>query len=100
MVLLSILLRLGCHLNFHGICRKIILDSILVGTGYILDGFIILYIELDEFIFSSIFLLITSSNDDADVNVWHARLGHVGKGRMYRPKEGFWAHSIELNARM
>ena len=82
------LVNLGFQLNFYAFGVDLYLDTIHYGSGYFLDGFIVLNVEC--FSRNSSFSLITSSVSDDNVNVWHARLGHIGQQRMNRlAKEGF-----------
>ena len=86
LVSVIVLLGLGYALNFYGVCMDIIFNSVCVGTGYLLNGFIVLNTELDGFNYSNgCFSLIASANNvNVDVNIWHARLGHIGQDRMNR----------------
>jgi len=79
----------------------IVFNSVCVGTGYLLNGFIVLNTELDGFNCSDgCFSLIASANNvNVDVNTWHARLGHIGQDRMNRlAREGLLGsfNKIEL----
>ena len=88
LVSVLVLINLGFQLNFHAFGVDLYLDTIHYGYGYFLDGFIVLNVEC--FSRNSSFSLITSSVSDDNVNVWHARLGHIGQQRMNRlAKEGF-----------
>ena len=72
LVSVIVLLGLGYELNFYGVCMDIILNSICVGTGYLLNGFIVLNTELDDFNYSDgCFSLIAFANNvNVDVNTW------------------------------
>ena len=64
---------------------KLYLGTTYHGSGFILDGFMILHI--DNYVLSetndSYYLLMTTSRNACDnVIIWHARLGYIGQGRM------------------
>ena len=59
---------MGYHVIFHDVCMQLVLNKTLVGTGYLLNSFIILNVINQNY-----FSLITSS-DSMDVNIWHAIL--------------------------
>ena len=59
---------MGYHVIFHDVCMQLVLNKTLVGTGYLLNSFMILNVINQNY-----FSLITSS-DSVDVNIWHARL--------------------------
>ena len=57
------------------------------GSGFILDGFIVL--DIDKYVLSSTndsyySLMNTSRNACDNVIIWHAKLGHIKQGRMTR----------------
>jgi len=69
LVCIIVLLKLGYYLNFHGDCMGF-LNSVFVGTGFLLDGFMALDTELDVSSYSDgCFSLIASSRNDVDVNI-------------------------------
>ena len=79
------LLRLGYCLNFYENSVDIFHNTFYFGCGHIVDGFILLNTKNVEYYSGVCFSLFTqSSNDDLNVNVWHARLGHIGQERMNR----------------
>lgn len=61
LISIIVLLMMEYHLQFYGVNLKIIFNSTLVATSYLLNGFIIFYINYYD------------SN-----NTWHAKLGHIG----------------------
>ena len=77
-------------------------DTIYYGSGSLVNGFIVLDIDYDMLTSTneSCFSFITSSNsENDDVNIWHARLGHIGQDRMNRlAKEGLLGqlYKVEL----
>ena len=60
------------YVIFHDVCMHLVLNETLVGTVYLLNGFMILNV-INQNYNQDCFSLITSS-DSVDVNVWHARL--------------------------
>ena len=84
LVSVTALLRLG-YLNFYENSVDIFHNTVYFGCGHIVDGFIVLNTKYVECYSGVCFSLFTqSSNDDLNVNVWHARLGHIGQERMNR----------------
>ena len=77
-------------LKFYGTCLNIFLGKTFYGSGYLLYGFIVMDVDNIFYYNSNSFSLFTSSNiSNNDVNIWHARLGHIGQQRMDRlAKEG------------
>ena len=63
---------MGYHVIFHDVCMQLVLNETLVGTSYLLNGFMILNV-INQNYNQDCFSLITSS-EPVDVNVWHARL--------------------------
>ena len=63
---------MGYHVIFHDVCMQLVLNKTLVGTGYLVNGFMILNV-INQNYNQDYFSLITSSNS-VDVNIWHARL--------------------------
>ena len=88
LVSVLVLVNLGFNLNFHKFGVDLYLGTIHYGSGYFLDGFIVLNVEC--FNHNSGFSFVTSSvSDDSDITVWHARLGHIGqKGMQVLSKQG------------
>ena len=86
LISVHILLELGYHLTFHSVSLKIFLNSILIGTRHLINGFIVLDTILDDSSYdTSCFSYVTSSsNNEIDAITWHARLGHIGQEIMYR----------------
>ena len=86
LISVHVLLELGYYLTFHGVCLEIFLNSVLIGTGHLINGFIVLDTILDCSSYdNSCFSYVTSSNNnEIDVITWHARLGHIGQETMYR----------------
>ena len=71
---------------FENGCVKILLDNVYYGSGYLLNGFMVLdtvnvFINDD----TSIYVVENSSvSNDNDSVIWHARLGHIGQDRLER----------------
>ena len=87
LVSVFILFYLGFNLNFHDLVMELYLGTTYYGSGFILDGFMVL--DIDNYVFSntndSYFLLMTTSRNACDsVIIWHAKLRHIGQGRMNR----------------
>ena len=83
LVSVTALLRLGYCLNFYENSVDIFHNTIYFSCGHIVDGFIVLntkYVECYNGVCFSLF--IQYSNDDLNMNVWHARFGHIGQERM------------------
>ena len=79
---------MGHHVIFCDVCMQLVLNETLVGIGYLLNGFMILNV-INHNYNQDYFSLITSS-DYVDVNVWHARLGHIGQDITHRLfREGY-----------
>ena len=79
LVSVTAFLRLGYCLNFYDKSVDIFHNVVYFGCGHIVDGFIVLntkYVECYSGVCFSLF--IQSSNNDSNVNVWHARLAHIG----------------------
>ena len=78
MVFVTALLRLGYCLNFYENSVDIFHNTVYFGYVHIVDGFIVLNTKYVECYSGVCFSLFTqSSNDDLNVNEWHARLGHI-----------------------
>ena len=81
-----VLLELGFRIVFDNSCVKIFLDNVYYGSGYLLNGFMVLdtinvFINYD----TSIYVVENSSvSNDNDSVIWHARLGHSRQGRLKR----------------
>ena len=85
LVSITALLRLGYCLNFYENSVDIFHNTVYFGCGHIVDGFIVLNTKYVECYSGVCFSLFTqSSNNDLNVNVWHARFGHIGQERMNR----------------
>jgi transposase InsO family protein len=80
------LLQLGFNIAFVGCCVKIHLDNIFYGSGFVLNGFMVLDIvnvSIDND--ASIYVVQNSSTiNDSNIITWHARLGHIGQDRLHR----------------
>ena len=73
-----VLLDLCFNLNFYGSGLDLYSRDLFYRAGYILDSFIVLDVERYDVFVNSCFSLNASSNsNDADVNVWHPRVGHT-----------------------
>ena len=85
-----VLLGLGLEVVFLNGCVMLLLDNVYFGSGYLLNGFMVLDTVNVEFNNNSS-VYVANANDDAlDNNIlWHARLGHIGQDCMKRlAKEG------------
>ena len=79
------LLKLGFSWYFHDTRVYLSLGTIYFGSGYVLDCFFVM--DLDYNLSScnvSFSMFSTSRDSENDVNVWQARLGHIGQQRMNR----------------
>ena len=88
LVSVLVLIKLDFKLQFHGQGVDLFLGQQFYGSGYFYDGFIVLDVEHGES--NECFSYITSVVDyENNVEVWHARLGHIGQSRMNQlAKEG------------
>ena len=78
-------MQFGYALNFYSTCLNVFFRKTFYESGYLLDGFIIMNVENVSYYNSNSFSLFTSFNiSNNDVNIWHARLGHIGQQRMDR----------------
>ena len=86
LVSVLVLLELGFQLMFNKGCVKVFLDNVYYGSGYVLDGFMVLdttNIVLNDS--SSIYVVGNSSSvSNTESILWHARLGHIGQDRLNR----------------
>ena len=74
---------------------NVLLDNVCYGSGFMLDGFIVLD-SISININTSTFVIGSSSNDSLIHDVkWHARLGHIGKDRLKRSAKADLSRSIE-----
>ena len=90
-----VLLQLGFKIVFEKDCVNVLLDNVCYGSGFMLDGFIVLdFIQINTN--TSTFFIGSSSNDSLFHDVkWHARLGHIGQGRLKRLAKADLLGSIE-----
>jgi hypothetical protein len=74
------LLQLGFNLAFVGCCVKIHLDNVFYGSGFVLNGFMVLdTVNVSINYDTSIYVVQNSSTiNDSNIITWHARLGHIG----------------------
>ena len=88
LVSMLVLIKLDFELQFHGQGVDLFLGQQFYGSSYPYDGFIVLDVEQGES--NECFSYITSVVDyENNVEVWHARLGHIGQSRINRlAKEG------------
>ena len=86
LISIHVLLELGYHLTFHGVCLKIFLNLVIIETGHLINGFFVLDTILDDSSNdNNCFLYITSSStNEIYVITWHTRLACIGKEIMYR----------------
>ena len=91
------LLDLGYNVNFYSRCVELRINSVLIGYGFVTNGFMLLDVEPNnnDGCFSNIAL---TSNADVNDEIWHARLGHIGQERMNRlAKEGLLGTHAKIN---
>ena len=85
LVFVIVLLSLGFKLHFHDSVLELYLGTTFIGSGFLLDGFMILDVKNDVLkgTDKSYCSLMTSSRNIYDETItWHARLGHIGQERM------------------
>ena len=76
LVSVLMLVKLGFNLNFHNSGVDLYLNTNYYGCRYFLDGFIVLNVNCGDV--NVCYSLFASSNSyENDVNMWHARLGHI-----------------------
>jgi hypothetical protein len=70
------LLQLGFNITFVGCCVKIHLDNIFYGSGFVLNGFMVLdTVNVSINYDASIYVVQNSSTiNDSNIITWHARL--------------------------
>ncbi|XP_075103561.1 uncharacterized protein LOC142178129 [Nicotiana tabacum] len=99
--IVSALLKLGFDLFCHGNSAKLTFGPTLFGFGHVTGGLIIMDLDYDSFSNNASFSMFVSSHKyDSDVNIWHARLGHIGQQRMQRlAKQGLLSNieHVELS---
>ena len=78
-----VLLKLGFNMYLAKNNIELSLGTTHYGSGYVLNGFIVM--DTDYYECNLSYSMITSShNSEIDVNLWHARLGHIGQNRIDR----------------
>ena len=99
LVSVIVLMQFGYALNFYGTCLNVFFRKTFYGSGYLLDGFIVMDVDNVSYYNNNNFFLFTSFNiSNNDVNIWHARLGHIGQQRMDRlAKEGLLGQIEKVN---
>ena len=99
LVSVIVLMQFGYALNFYSTCLNVFFRKTFYGSGYLLDGFIVIDVDNVSYYNSNSFFLFTSSNNsNNDVNIWHARLGYIGQQRMDRlVKEGLLSQIEKVN---
>ena len=79
------LLKFGFNWYFYDDNVRLCLGIIFYGSGFILDGFIVIDIDYINFNNNASFSFVTSShNYEVNVHLWHARLNHIGQDRISR----------------
>jgi len=80
------LLQMGFNIAFVGYCVKIHLDNIFYGSGFVLNGFMVLDTVNVSINYDASIYVVQNSNtiNDSNIITWHARLGHIGQDRLYR----------------
>ena len=83
LVSLLALLGLGFSLNFHDLVMELYLGTTFYGFGFILDGFMILDVDIHELSNDSCYSLMATTRNTCDgMILWKARLGYIGQKRM------------------
>jgi hypothetical protein len=79
------LLQLGFNIAFVGCCVKMHMDNIFYGSGFVLNGFMVLNtVNVSINYDASIYVVQNSSTiNDSNIITWHARLGHIGQDRLH-----------------
>ena len=83
LVSIVVLVKLGFKIVFEQDCVKVLLENIVYGYGFLLEGFIILdTIPINK----TTYVFVTGNSSSSSVNdvKWHARLGHIGQDRLKR----------------
>ena len=77
LVFVVVLVKLGFKIEFEQDYAKVLLDNIVYGYGFLLDGFIVLdTIPINKT--TSAFVIGNSSSSSSMNDVkWHAKLGHI-----------------------
>ena len=67
-------------------CVKILLDNVYYGSGYLLNGFMVLDTVNVSINNDTSIYVVENSNvyNDNDSVIWHARLGHIGQDHLKR----------------
>ena len=89
-----VLLEHGFNVNFHSTGVDFYLGGNYYGRGYFLDRFVVMDVD-NEYSNVSFSLFASSNTSKVDVNVWHARLGHIGQQRMNRLAKAGLLENIE-----
>ena len=83
LVFIIVLLKFGFNQYFCDDNVRLCLGTTFYGSGFVLDGFIVMDVDYVDFNNNASFSLITSANDhEVDMQLWHARLNHIGQNRM------------------
>ena len=83
LVSIVVLVKLGFKIVFEQDCVKVLLENIVYGYGFLLEGFIILdTIPINK----TTYVFVTGNSSSSSMNdvKWHARLGHIGQDRLKR----------------
>jgi hypothetical protein len=80
------LLQLGFNIAFVGCYVKIQLDNIFYGSGFVLNGFMVLDTNNVSINYDASIYVVQNSSivNDSNIITWHARLGHIGQDRLHR----------------
>ena len=91
------MLQLSFKIIFEKDCVNVLLGIVCYGSGFMLDGFIVLdSIPINTN--TSTFVNGCSNNDSLVHDVkWHARLGHIGQDRLKKVDKAGLLGSIEKN---
>ncbi|KAK2965259.1 hypothetical protein RJ640_015757 [Escallonia rubra] len=74
--------RLGFSFSFGVDFVSLYLDSVLYGSGNIVDGFYVL--DVDDSLYNDTYMISSNKDDASSSKTWHNRLGHIGHDRMTR----------------
>jgi len=75
-----VLLRLGFDWHFHDTEARLFWETTYLSSDFVRDGLILMDLDVGSFNSNASFFLFASSrNYENDVNIWHARLGHIAK---------------------
>jgi len=73
---------------FVSCCVNIYLDNIFYGSGFVLNGFMVLDTVNVSINYDASIYVVQNSNtiNDNNIMTWHAILGHIRQDRLHRLK--------------